>query len=69
MMLGSVVAVGLTLMLLLSVFWILEIAPIVLFVGMAVFYGLLANRSTRSMHGSNHRFRPVGDHSDPFNHS
>lgn len=66
MMLGSVAAVGVTLVSLLGVFWILEIAPLVLFVGMAVIYGLLTNRQHGVTDASDSRVRSVSARANLF---
>jgi len=42
---ASLGVVGLTLSLMLGLFWVVEIAPLLLFVGMAVTYGILSARS------------------------
>ncbi len=44
--LGAILAAAVTLLCMLGIFWILELAPLLLFVGVGVAYGVLSSKRT-----------------------
>lgn len=48
-MVGALAVVGIALVSIVGIFWIIDIAPLLLFIGAGVVYGLLSNQSKRPL--------------------
>jgi len=46
---ASAGAVGISLLAMLGLFWVIDIAPLLLFIGLAVTYGILSSRAPQSV--------------------